>query len=304
MRQTNAILGLLAQTSIHAGAGASISAIDLPIQREGHNGWPCVFGSAIKGALRAKAEATASFDDKMLSPVFGPDTKNAADHAGAISVGDARLVLLPMRSLTSTFKWVTCVEALQRLQRDAELLSLSGPVSQFKVPARPKDTDESCNALVPKEGSITDLSLEEFRFTAKQEDLADVITALASLMRRDDAEAELRKRLVIVSDDMFSFLVQHATPVTAHIAINNDTKTVRDGALWYEETLPPETLLYVPLMAAASRNKDGKVFSAAEIRQSVIKDLLGDKKNCWLQVGGNETVGMGWCGVEHINSGE
>lgn len=56
MTQSTAILGLLAQTSIHAGAGASVGAVDLPIQREGHNGWPCVFGSAMKGALRAKAE--------------------------------------------------------------------------------------------------------------------------------------------------------------------------------------------------------------------------------------------------------
>lgn len=52
----NAILGLLAQTSIHAGTGQHTGAIDLPIQREGHNGWPRVFGSAVKGALRAHAE--------------------------------------------------------------------------------------------------------------------------------------------------------------------------------------------------------------------------------------------------------
>jgi len=38
MQQANTILGLLAQTSIHAGTGSNTGVIDLPIQREGHNG--------------------------------------------------------------------------------------------------------------------------------------------------------------------------------------------------------------------------------------------------------------------------
>ncbi len=302
MTQANAILGLIAQTSIHAGAGSSVSAVDLPIQREGHNGWPCVFGSAIKGALRTKAEQM--LDEKTCFAVFGPDTRNASDHAGSISVGDARLLLLPMRSLTTTFKWVTCCEALKRLNRDADLLNLSATALQFNPPDDP-DPANTCNAWVPQEAPSGDLSLEEFRFTATEKDLSDVLTALAALMQRAGAETELQKRLVIVSNDMFSFLVQHATPVTAHIAIDNDTKTVRGGALWYEETLPPETLLYVPLMAAKSR-KENSGKSAEDIRKAVVEDMFknGDQDDYWLQIGGNETVGMGWCGVKNINSGE
>lgn len=305
MTQANAILGLIAQTSIHAGAGASVSAVDLPIQREGHNGWPCVFGSAIKGALRTKAEET--LDPEMRFAVFGPepDTGNASDHAGSISVGDARLLLLPIRSLTTSFKWVTCREALKRLKRDADLLNLTATAMQFDDPPDVPSPDDACSAWVPQEASPGDLALEEFRFTATQKDLSGAITALAALMQHAAAETELQKRLVVVSDDMFSFLVQHATPVTAHIAIDNNTKTVQGGALWYEETLPPETLLYVPLMAVKSR-KEGKDMSAEDIRKAVVKDLFknGDQDDYWLQIGGNETVGMGWCGVKNINSGE
>ena len=77
MTQATAILGLLAQTSIHAGTGSNTGVIDLPIQREGHNGYPCVFGSSMKGALRTRAEAESSVES--VKCVFGPDTNNASD---------------------------------------------------------------------------------------------------------------------------------------------------------------------------------------------------------------------------------
>ena len=53
---TSKLLGLYAQTSIHAGTGQNQGVVDLPIMREEHNGWPCIFGSAMKGAIRAAYE--------------------------------------------------------------------------------------------------------------------------------------------------------------------------------------------------------------------------------------------------------
>lgn len=301
MTQANAILGLIAQTSIHAGAGASVSAVDLPIQRESHNGWPCVFGSAVKGALRSKAE-NGRLDNEQIVTVFGPGPKDSGNtHAGAVSVGDARLLLLPMRTLTSTFKWVTCSEALKRFKRDVELLNLNLDAWKEIALEEIKD-DVTCKASVHLIADAGNLFLEEYRFTATQKDLSGIIKEIGALMQRDDAISELEKRLVIISDDMFHFFAQYTTPVTAHIAIENDTKTVKSGALWYEETLPPETLLYVPLMAEKSR-KDNKM-NADDVRRSVIEYLFrdGDRDDYWLQVGGNETVGMGWCGVQIIKS--
>jgi CRISPR-associated protein Cmr4 len=283
MNQANALLGLITETSLHAGAGASVGAIDLPIQREGHNGWPCVFGSAVKGSLRDRAERSPIRDD--VSVIFGPDTKNASENAGAVAVGDARLLLLPVRSLASSFKWVTCAEALERLKRLAAMLGLPG--FDFSVPAA-----NDAEAVVVQ--GTGDLFLEEYRFTLRPDaGLTKVIEALARLMKRDDAQAELGRRLVVVSDDLFSHLVQAAVPVAAHIALDSETKTVAEGALWYEETLPPETLLYAPLMATASR-RQGKAMTAEQVRAKVA-DLFDEQP--WLQLGGNETVGMGWCAV-------
>jgi len=306
MTQANAILGLLAQTSIHAGAGSSVGAVDLPIQREGHTGWPCIFGSSMKGALRAKAEKSDRLAKDVREAVFGPETINASDHAGALSVGDARLLLLPVRSLTSTFKWVTCPELLGRFKRDLELVGLKSNALAFTNP-EVLDTDSTFNAKVYS--GTGDLFLEEYRFTSTAEviGLKPIIDALVKLMRREDAETELKLRLVVVSNNLFSFLARSATPVTAHIAIESKPKTVKDGALWYEETLPPETLMYLPLMANSSRKKaeHGKsALTASEIKTAATETLFknGDIADPWLQVGGNETVGMGWFAVQSLES--
>jgi len=287
MQQANVILGLLAQTSIHAGIGSTTGVIDLPIQREGHNGWPCVFGSAMKGALRARAEAQYGEKNDSVKFVFGPDTNNASEHAGALLVSDARLLLLPVRSLTSQFKWVTCPAALKRYHADAERFGVSVP--EFDLPDIKTEA-----AIVPQQTQYDSLFLEEYRFDAKAQNLDSLIETLAALMQRDGAEADLQQQLVIVSNDMFAHLSQHATPVNAHIAIDSDTKTVRSGALWYEETLPPETLLYVGLSANKARTKEATM--AAKDILGAVTDLFSDKP--WLQVGGNETVGMGWCAIK------
>ena len=282
---STALLGLLAETSIHAGAGQNAGVIDLPIQRESHTHWPVVFGSAVKGALRARAD---ELDAPWSTAVFGPDTNNASDHAGALLVSDARLLLLPVRSLTSHFKWVTCPALLKRFAADAKRLGLV----TFAIDQIPKLPDDN-TALLPAPGKTNTLYLEEFRFAADTADFTAIMSALARLMGRDDAVQVLQTQLALVHDDRFSHLAQFATPVNAHVCIENKTKTVKPGALWYEESLPPDTLLYVALQAQAARAKDSNK-TAAEVLAHLADELF---QRPYLQLGGNETVGMGWCKV-------
>lgn len=289
MTTATALLGLLAETSLHAGAGQSAGVIDLPIQREAHTGWPVVFGSGVKGALRAKAEGSHK---DWITAVFGPDTKNASDNAGALLVGDARLLLLPVRSLTSHYRWVTCPALLRRFQADCERL---GQPVQFTVP----ELAPGCTtALVCGEGGKP-LFLEEFRFEIQAGSLEELVSALAKLLPMQDAGTRLREQLAVVGDDLFSHLARYATPVNAHVRLDNATKTVEQGALWYEETLPPDTLLYVALAAQRSRVA-GCARTAADILAHVTQDLFA---NPYLQLGGNETVGMGWCKVACVGGG-
>ena len=298
MTNQTALLLLTSETPLHAGAGQSVDGIDLPIQREVHTHWPCVFGSAVKGALRAHAEQRMASTSTAIADLFGPDHGGAQErdtsHAGALLVGDATLLALPVRSLQSSFKWVTCPQAITRFARTAERLGLALTLPAISQPAPDKALGQGDAKLF----------LEEFRFEQSPDACIGALAqALAPLSGGALDEATLVQRLVVVHDDIFSFLARNATSVQPHIAIDSTKKTVKDGMLWFEETLPPETLLYVPLTATASRRKGGALTAAQVLEQ--FEQLLPAGKN-WLQLGGNETTGMGWCrvGIARASAGQ
>ncbi len=279
------LLSLYATTSIHAGVGSDgLSVIDLPIQREAHTGWPCIFGSAVKGAFRAWFYQQG-VDKTMENTLFGPEGDAASDHAGALAFSDARLLLFPVRSLTGYYKWIVSPALLERLVRDCQRAGMEAPsVDQWKV--------EKDQGLCATGGEIF---LEVYRVETEVLPQADELFEwLAQFGVSTDT---LKERLVVVDDDLYSYLVQQATPVHAHNRLENETKTVARGALWYEETLPPETVLYVISQPFASRNSQNKLDADA-----VWQQFISQVADQFVQFGGNETVGMGFCHVKEVGA--
>jgi len=293
---THQLVGLVAQTAIHAGASSSDNLIDLPIQRESHTDWPVIFGSGAKGAWRSKAELNSRLSPELIVTLFGPDTNNAADHSGSTLVSDIRLLLLPVRSLTSHFKWVTCPSLLRRFERDLKRLNVPTP---FQLDIKPALNDSSAivfgnsNDVLFLEDDV--LFLEEYRFEARKESHPNLINALVDLIG-ESYRSQLETCLTIVSDDQFNYLCRAAIPLQARIAIDNSNKVVKDGALWYEEYLPPETVMYNCLSFNLSR--DGNQYSSQDLQSLFVKELIADQN--YLQVGGNATVGMGWFEVNPV----
>ncbi|WP_448216489.1 type III-B CRISPR module RAMP protein Cmr4 [Endozoicomonas sp. 2B-B] len=284
MTTETAFFTLMAETSIHAGASEAEGAVDLPIQREKHTGWPCIFGSGVKGAMRAKAENIEGIDSKT---VFGPGPKenNGSDHAGSLLVSDARLLFLPVRSLTGHYRWVSCPALLRRLERDLQRAGREG----FSFDIELNDNE----VLVGKAGKADRLYLEEYAFDVKGHVDDSVLKQLQGLLG-DDYQNDLSNKLAIVSDDNFVHLCQAAVPVHAHIAIESETKTVRDGALWHEESLAPDTVMYMTLVAHKGRSG---AMTAKDVMNEISEKLFREP---YLQVGGNETTGMGWFKVNPV----
>ncbi|MBE0508530.1 MAG: type III-B CRISPR module RAMP protein Cmr4 [Marinospirillum sp.] len=288
------ILGLTCETPLHAGGGSKEDVIDLPIQKEAHSNWPCVYGSSMKGALRARAETNAAMEPTLIQQAFGPDTSNASEHAGALLVSDARLLLLPVRSLTSHFKLVTCPALLQRLLTDLAR-------SQAQVPEPPKLPQLSATqAASPQPENRTAIYLEEFKLglttwenSAAWIDLIFPLIAAIPGVPREDQRQALQEQLLLVDNDSFKHLCISALPVLPHIAIDSATKIVKNGALWYEENLPQDTLLYTVIGCQPSR-KEKHECAAAELLQRTLGGLF---QQPYVQIGGNETTGMGWCRV-------
>ncbi|MBL4661956.1 MAG: type III-B CRISPR module RAMP protein Cmr4 [Alcanivoracaceae bacterium] len=288
----NTLIALHAQTSIHAGTGQNTGTIDLPIQRESHNGYPCIYGSGMKGALRSCAEQRGEqcgIDKEIIESLFGPES-GGDGYAGALLISDARLLLLPVRSLTSHYRWVTCPAILQRLKQDAKRFDTT---FDYSIPQ-----PENNQAMVQKNNdSPAKLFLEEYCFTTKGEDFSALVTILSAFIQYDEAETLLQNQLTIVSDNDFSHLSKNTTPVRARNVLNTDTKTSEN--LWYEETLPPETIMYMGVSADNARKKGSDMKSTDVLAK--FKSLF-TKDTPWLQVGGNETVGMGWFAVNFLQT--
>lgn len=278
---------LHALSPLHAGTGQGIGVIDLPVAREKATGIPILPGSSLKGVLRDACD-----DEKIRTAVFGPDTSSAEMGAGLISVSDLRLALLPVRSLRGTFAWVTSPLLLQRLKRDAGMTGMTGVPDE--IPAVEKD--EGCLVtgitLVLKDKVILeDLDLD----SSEDSDLRQWATWIGAALFPDDQgwRDKLVERLCMVSDDLMGYLLEVGTEVNARISLDSKTKTVRKGALWYEETLPAESVL-VGLVAGQERGRNGT--GAAEVFTTV-GGLIGKP----LQVGGSATTGRGLCRVHMLS---
>jgi CRISPR-associated protein Cmr4 len=280
------LLFLHALTAMHPGSGTALGIVDLPVQRERHTGWPTIPGTSLKGVLKAEARAKGTLTNGQLAAVFGPETNAADEHAGAIAFTDARLLAFPVRSLKGVFAWVTCPEALSRLRRDLVLTHLE------KLPHVP---DGGERAVVAKGSPLCQeksLVLEEFAFDNVVEGADAIASWIAdNAVRDDDSKERLKKRLVIVGDNEFAHFVQHATEVTARIALDYETKTVREKALFYEEFLPAETLFYSVVLAEKSRRPKNGMEA-----KDVLKTLV-DLSLETIQIGAGETIGKGLCAV-------
>lgn len=277
------LLTLHAQTSIHAGSGQDDNVIDLPVQREAHTGYPCIFGSSMKGALRAHAETRAKMEASAVSSLFGKEGGADSGNAGAILVSDARLLLLPVRSLMGQFRWVACPAVLRRFKQDAKRFGRAVDVDVPTVGSGKMLTSDNKKTIY----------LEEYRFSLEGEIAPEWVKILAGFITYENAEEMLKEQLVLISDDDFAYLAKYTLPVNPHIALDSKTKTTVQGALWYEETLPSDTILYVGIAVDDERKQGGG--KGAEELTAGFKSLFADKP--WLQIGGNETVGMGWCSV-------
>jgi CRISPR-associated protein Cmr4 len=265
-----------ALTPLHAGTGQAAGAIDLPIARERPTGIPYLPGSSLKGALRARESGD------MKHALFGPETPNASEHAGAVQFADAHLLLLPVRSLWGTFAWVTSPYLLQRFARD-----LREAGGQIKLPEAP--ALEAC--LVANGSKLLNdnrVILEDLDFKAHTTLAPDLLKFIA------DGLPELSARLCVVHDDVMSTLMETATEVRARIRLQEDTKTVAKGALWYEESLPTESILYGLVVASDARGHKAS---------DLLAHLTNTTKSGNVQLGGKATVGRGVCAVRILDGG-
>jgi len=277
-----------ALSPLHSGTGHSADLIDLPIARMKATGIPYVPGSSIKGVLRGSRTSFGSGSgDPRVQAVFGPDTSNAREHAGALVVGDARLLALPVRSFRGTFAWVSSPLLLTLAARD--LGSKAPRVPRLASPGALATRKSICthnNTVL-----LEDLDLP-VQHAAEVEEWAQRLAARVS-----PGTDIFSGRFVIVDDDTMTFLWETATQIDARVRLDPETRTVADGALWLEESLPPETVL-IGLLAAEHSRKSETPMTPEEVLDFA---LPADAERV-LQLGGKATIGRGRCRLVRLRA--
>jgi len=300
---------IIAETPLHPGSGGEIiGLVDLPIQRERHTNFPKIEASGLKGCIREAFENSNKQitlnsqlvninNKKIISLVFGPEDTEEA-HAGALAFTDARILLFPVKSLKGVFAWITCPMVLERFKEDLGLAkiiddSLNVDFSTL-INTLPQQTNISIESKVV---------LEEYTFEVKEDEKTlKIAKNLADKIFPNDTykfwREKLEKDLVVLSDDDFEQFVTSSTEIITRTRIDDVTGTVKSGALWTEEYLPQDTILYSIAMASPVRvEKDEvkQVFKAETPDEEAEKVLqffeLGIPEV--IRIGGNQTIGKG-----------
>ena len=258
------------------GSGSSVGAIDQPVQRERHTGFPIIPGSSVKGVLRDTFRRNPETSDSVHE-FFGRETDSQELTAGKISFGEARLLAFPVRSAKGSFALATSALALRRFARDAGL--------DLEAPDQPADMTclAGANTVITR-GNQSGVVLEEYRFTKAGDFPADWEEALSGLLN-DEVLAGAKGRFALLSDGDLSHFAVSACQVNQHVRIDHGTGTAVQGGLFNEETVPTETLFYSPINLIRDCEEDN----------AIVKEL---KKEQLIQFGGNGTTGLGYCSVK------
>lgn len=284
-------------TPLHAGSGSDLGVVDLPIQRESHTGFPKIEASSLKGSIRKAFEDSCKNDEdkKKIHITFGCDgcEKDFPDYfndknkefAGALGFSDARILFFPVKSVKGVFAYITCPMVLNRFYEDKNLIKDEELKNSFTIPKVDSLSDENCIVFNNKENKTlvinkSSVILEEYSFSVEETQTKDFIK-IPNL----DIDKE---RIIIISDDNFSHFVKNSTEVITRTKIDNTKGTVAQGALFTEEYLPAETIMYS--LVIANKSFSQKVDDLKEV-DKVVEFFNKIPKN--IQIGGNSTLGKG-----------
>jgi CRISPR-associated protein Cmr4 len=299
----------LALDPIHIGTGGyRLGRVDLSIVREPGDNLPKIPGSSISGVARAY---TAMQTER---PCAGKGGDSGEDHCGqpdcpvCVSFGfskgqshqslqgmaqffDARILFFPVHSMAGPV-WITA----------PTILSQAGMANPPQV-----DTDRVRLAatLHPAPNQrLTQLNLGWLLLQAggdlTAEDIQNIRVALPELP--DDAPAlnEIFGRLVLLSDELFSKVVNDNLEVRTSVAIDPATGAADEGALFTYEAVPRTAVFHFDVVYnnphhfqiedQATREMRTIPYDIAWVRRHVQQGLALMEH---LGVGGMNTRGMG-----------
>lgn len=259
---------------IHCGGEGNLGNI-LEIAREAHTNFPYIPGSSLRGGLR---EEVAIQDPDAANALFGKELNNDGQMGvHQVWFGDARLLWVPMRTMSSTsrdvFTWVSC----HSLIRDhAMIANLPG----CTFPDRPVGTQAGSYLVADAQISVS-------KFSEEQEKAIALSAWPASL--ENSVQPTWKKSCIVLPDADFQVLMEHSLWTQIRNKIQDETQGGNQAGsaevFWTDVCIPRDTIFYYAWGYKLLKEKP----VTSEQHHLLINILQGLS-----QVGGQANVGRGW----------
>ena len=260
---------LLAVDPVHVGTGGTrLGRVDMSIVREPGTRLPKIPGTSLSGAIRAYAayrygkrqcagqgqSQGSKHCGQPTCPIcytFGTASESGKSYAGVVSIGDARILLFPVYSMVGPV-WVTSPSALQDAGLVTENVSVAADKAKWGGNGSELPADKPLNL--------------GWLMVAREEG------DLSGIAWPDEVPEPIRKRVVLVSDKLFSQIVNSNLEVRTSVSINPETGAAEDKALFTYEAIPRATVLWMDVVVDDYRDKtpwqnDGVIWKAFKDEQ-------------------------------------
>lgn len=291
---------------IHIGAGGyRLGRVDMTIAREPGTDLPKIPGTSLAGAARSyaamrygKPEAAGQHKkfkgDKATCPIiytFGTATDTSSPgtppegstQAGTVSIGDARILLFPVRSMAGPL-WVSTKEILEEAW-GTNSLTLPKKNEQEKV----EPDEERLVTTMAKQNTPLNLGWLLFQATS------GLVIEPPESVKNSEWDA-VKDRIALVNTKIFSQIVNSNLEVRTSVSIDPKTGAAESGALFTYEAIPRTTWLWSDVIEdnyRISRNGTSMFPKTSkqcivEITQEKGEDKISYKDNEGAPLGNNE----------------
>jgi len=293
-----AVFTITAKTNLHVGSGSiNYGIIDNLVQRDPLTGFPCIYSSSLKGAIREYFRHNLKYDDSwteseaesFLMHVFGFDRKDSVENEETVTEKpgspeirqqpgkyrflQAELLSIPVRSDKRLFYRTTCSYLLHHLDASLSLFKTHLSTDYSSAIGEINDALFSGSKAIHFENE--EAILEEPDIVASPRPAINNLSKLCEMVG---------KELAVVTDSEFAdFVSDFHLPVIAR----NNLADGRSTNLWYEQVLPSETRFWFGLLYPHS--------------DSELKRFISMIQSNPVQIGANASIGYGFCEIRLAN---
>ncbi len=270
-------------TPLHTGASSQAGNL-MGIAREAHTELPYLPSSSLRGKIRSTLE---TMHPDEAGAFFGERIKDGQQPTeGEVWFADATLLLFPIASYSHQFVWITCPLWLSRWNRWLRDENLQKQIFDWRSLLNKKPEEGGKKAISAVSGNqvylqgalLNSIDIQSIPANANCWNCLDKLPDGNGIL-------DLKNKLVILSDDDCTGLVEIGLQREVRVALKEDEKTVAGGSFRSEEAIPSETVLFFPWGLKPAKDKD----KTQRVRESLIT-ILNDR----LQFGGLEGLGRGW----------